>query len=167
MAAPADLAVVVFIDRIRYEGWIKAVLAFSVLLLVGLAVLFGLDAGGRDLFPGEAAAESRLAAVVLWASAAFVLIVYALVLPRRISVMTDGIRIEFLPFRWKIAFESIASVAPSKRMFVGWGFSAITSYGCRIEIARKNGWDVLICPAQRDRFVEEANRALEAWRRSR
>jgi hypothetical protein len=88
-------------------------------------------------------------------------------MPLRIAVLTEGLRIEFLPFRWNISFESVVSVAASRRMFVGWGFSAITSYRNRIEIARKNGWDVLISPSQRDRFVEEASRAFEAWKRNR
>jgi hypothetical protein len=157
---------VIFTDRIRYEAWMKAVLVLSILLLAGLGILFEADASGRDIFSSEPPRESHLAAVVLWLSAVFVAIVFALVLPRRISVLTEGIRVEFAAFGWDISFESVESVRRTRRVVVFRGFSAITSYRNRVEIARTSGWNVLISPDRPEPFVAEANRALDAFRRN-
>lgn len=44
-------------------------MAFSVVLLIGLGILFDVDARHSDIFPGEPAAQSRMGSFVLFAGA--------------------------------------------------------------------------------------------------
>lgn len=158
---------IVFEDNIKYDGWIKPVLVFPILLLIILGVLFYIDARSSDIFPQEPASKSDLAAVVLFASVVFVLAVYWLVMPRKIYVMLEGIKIEFGAFSWNVPYKTIETIKPERGWIVFWAHSFITSYGSQLEIVRKNRMRIRICPSRRDEFVQYANRALEDWRRTR
>jgi hypothetical protein len=157
---------VIFEDRIRYEPWIKALLVFSILLLLGLGILFSVDAWGTDLIRSSPPGKSAVGAAVLWGTVPLMLVIFAFLLPRRIVVLSDGLRIDFLPFRWTLPFSGIESVRAGGRIMLFWGFSSITSYRNRVDIRRSNGWDVLISPEHADLFVAEANGALEEWTQS-
>ena len=155
---------VIFEDSIKYDPWIIVVLVLSLVLLVVLGILFYVDAHGSDIFPGEPAAKSQTGSVVLFASAAFVLALYGLILPRRIAVSREGIVLRFNGFSWKIPFRTITSIKTAKGIIVWWAHSWITSYGSQIEIFRKHRLKIRICPARRDQFLEYANRALTDWK---
>jgi len=165
-AAVAEMDIIIFEDNIKYDPWVIVVLAFSLVLLVVLGILFYVDAYDSDIFPGESAAESRTSAVVLFASAVFLLATYWLVLPRKIAVSQDGIIIKFSGFKWKISFETIKSISATRGIIVWWAHSWITSYGSQIEIVRRHRLKIRISPTRRDQFLEYANKALADWKKS-
>jgi hypothetical protein len=155
---------IVFEDSIRYDPCIKVVLALSVVLLVVLGVLFYVDASDGDIFPGEPAAQSRTGSVVLFGSAVFVLVIYWLILPRKIAVSQDGIVLRFNAFSWNIPFGTIRSIKTARGIIVFWAHSWITSYATQIEIRRRYRLKIRVSPARRDQFLEYANKALADWR---
>jgi hypothetical protein len=158
---------IIFEDDIKYDGWVKPVLVFPILLLVVLGVLFYIDAHSSDIFPKEPASKSELAAIVLFASAVFVPAVYWVVMPRKICVTQEGIRLAFSGFTWNVPYKTIETIKPERGWIVFWAHTFITSYGSQIEIVRKNRLKIRICPRRRDEFVQYANRALEDWKRMR
>jgi hypothetical protein len=99
--------VVIFEDNVKYDPWIKILLALSFVLLIVLGILFYIDAHGSDIFPREPAAESRTGSVVLFISAVFLLVVYWLFLPRKVAVSQEGIIIRFSAFGWDIPFRTM------------------------------------------------------------
>jgi len=157
---------IIFEDDIKYEAWVKLLLVLSLILLVVLGILFSMNVHGSTFFPRESARESQTASVVLYASAAFAAAVYWFAFPRKISVHRSGIRIKHGGFNWNIPFEAIKTMLPSRGIIVWWGYSSLTSYGHQIEIVKKSGFKIRVCPSRRDEFLEHANRALQDWARS-
>jgi hypothetical protein len=155
---------VIFEDRIKYDPGIKVLLVFSLLLLVVLGIIFYVDANGSDIFPGEPAAESRIGALVLFASAVFLLAVFWLVLPRTIAVTQQGLILRFRAFNWNIPFATIKSIEPASGIIVWWAHSWITSYRSQVEITRKYRLKIRICPSLRDQFLENAHKSFADWR---
>jgi hypothetical protein len=94
------------------------------------------------------------------------------ILPRRLEVWSDSIRIVFVANRaWTIPFETIAAVRPAKTWmaFAYFGVRFATAPSQAVEVARLNQSlfrrpGVIISPESREQFVAAANRALEAWR---
>jgi hypothetical protein len=164
MALPMDL--IIFEDGIKYDPGIKVVLVLSLLLLVALGILFYVDAHDSDIFPGESAVESETGSVALFASAVLVLVVYWLILPRKIAVSQEAIVIQFSGFSWRIPFRTIESIKAARGIIVWWAHSWITSYGCQIEIVRRHRLKIRVCPARRDQFLEYANKALADWKKA-
>jgi len=154
---------IIFEDGIKYDAWMKPFLVFPLVLLIVLGTLFYIDAHDSDIFPKEPATESKLASAVLFASTVFVLAVYWLVLPRKIFVTQEGIKLKFGSFSWNIPYKSIESFKPAKGMIVWWAHSFITSYGSQIEIIRKNRLKIRVSPSRRDEFLQHANKALADW----
>ncbi len=154
---------IIFEDSIKYDEWIKPLLVFPLVLLIVMGVLFYIDARYSDIFPKERGTESQTASTVLFASVVFVLAIYWLVLPRKIFVTQDGIRIKFSTFSWNIPYQTIKSVKPAKGLIVWWAHSFITCYGSQIEIVRKYRLKIRVCPSRRDEFLQHTNKALEDW----
>jgi len=155
---------IIFEDSIKYDPWVKIVLALSLVLLFVLGILFYVDAYDSDIFPGEPAAESKTGSVILFVTAVFVLAVYWLILPRRIAVSQEGVVLRFNGFSWKIPFKTIASIRAAKGIIAWWAHSWITSYGSQIEIIRRRRLKIRVSPARRDQFLEYANKALADWK---
>ena len=162
-----NMDLIIFEDGIKYDAWVKPLLVLPIVLLIVLGILFYYDARTSDIFPKVPGTESKTASTVLFASIVFVLAVYGLVLPRKILVAQEGIKIKFGGFSWNIPYETIESVKPAKGMIVWLGHSFITSYGSQIEIARKNRLKIRVCPSRRDEFLQQTNKALEDWMRMR
>ena len=154
---------IIFEDSIKYDAWVKPLLVFPFVLLIVLGILFYVDAHDSDIFPKEPATESRMASTVLFASAVFVLAIYWLVLPRKILITQEGIKIKFSCFSWNIPYRTIKSVKPAEGLIVWWAHSFITSYRSQIEIVRKYRLKIRVCPSRRDEFLQSANKALEDW----
>jgi len=154
---------IIFEDDIKYEVWVKLLLVLSPILLVVLGILFSMNAHGSNIFPRESAPESQTASVVLYASVVFVVVVYWFAFPRKISVHQFGIKIKHGGFNWNIPFKAIKTMLPSRGIIVWWGYSSLTSYGSQIEIVKKSGFKIRVCPSRRDEFLEHANRALKDW----
>jgi len=155
--------VIIFEDNIKYDAWAKPLLVFPLVLLIVLGFLFYIDAHYSDIFPKEPRSESVTGSTVLFASTVFVLAIYWLVLPRKIFVTQEGIKIKFSAFSWNIPYRTIKSIKPKEGLIVWWGHSFITSYRSQIEIVRKYRLKIRICPSRRDEFLRLANRALEDW----
>jgi hypothetical protein len=158
---------VLFEDSIKYDLWIKAALVFPIILLIALGILFYIDAHYSDVIPSESETESNFGAIILFASVPFVLVVYWLLLPRKIYVLQDRIKIKLGQFYLNVAFDNIESVKPARGIIVFSSFSSITSFSTQIEIIRKRGLNWRISPARRDQFLEYVNRAISDWTRTR
>jgi hypothetical protein len=155
---------ILYTDRIKYDPLVKFLLAVPILMLLVLSLLFYLNTRSQAIFPQETMADSRLAAVVLFCSAIFVLIVYWAVMPRELFILRDRIRLRYGLFFWNILFRDIASVAEASG--VPWFNinSSITAFGCQVEVVRKTKLNVRICPTDRSRFLSEIQRALNDWK---
>jgi hypothetical protein len=158
---------VLFEDSIEYDVWIKAALVFPIILLIALGVLFYIDAHYSDVVPSESEAESNFGAIILFASVPFVLVVYWLLLPRKIYVLQDRIKIKLGQFYLNVAFDNIESVKPARGIIVFSSFSSITSFSTQVEIIRKRGLNWRVSPSKRDQFLEYVNRAISDWKRTR
>jgi len=153
----------IFEDSIKYDAWVKLVLAFSLVLLIILGILFFIDGHHSNIFPKEPPRESRIAFVVLCFSTVLTAAVYWFFLPQKIAVSQDGIKTKFGGFSWNIPFQSIESIKAAKGLMARRGFSCITSYKSQIVIVRKNRLNIRISPSRCDQFLESANRALADW----
>jgi len=154
---------IIFEDDIKYDVWVKRLLVLPLVLLIVLGILFYIDAHSSDIFPKEPPKESKTASAVLFASTVFVLAIYGLVLPRKIVVTQERIKLKFSGFSWNIPYQTVKSFKPAKGMIVWWAHSFITSYGSQIEIVRKNRFKIRVSPSRRDEFLQHANKALEDW----
>ena len=157
---------VLFEDSIEYEVWIKAALVFPIVLLIALGILFYIDAHYSDVIPSESETESNFGAIILFASVPFVLVVYWLLLPRKIYVLQDRIKIKLGQFYLNVSFDNIESVKPARGIIVFSSFSSITSFSTQIEIIRKRGLNWRVSPSSRDQFLEYVNRAMSDWKRT-
>lgn len=158
---------VLFEDRIKYDLWAKIALVFPIIFLLALGILFYIDAHYRDVISSESETDSHTAAIIIFASVLFVLVVYWMVLPRRIYILQDRIKLKFGPFYWNVPFETIESVKPAKGIIVWRGYSSITSLNSQIDIVRSKGQNIRISPARREQFLEYVEKAISDWKRTR
>lgn len=156
---------ILYEDNIKYDVWVKGALVFPVVLVLAMGLFFFIDAHYKDVIPSEAAKDSHWGAIVLFAAAPFILLVYWLVLPRKVFVLQDRLRLQFGQFFWNIPFETIESVKASRGIAV-WSYcSSITCYRTQIEIVRKKRGNIRISPTHRDQFLDSVHRALSDWER--
>jgi hypothetical protein len=157
---------VLFEDSIKYELWTKVLLVFPAVLLIAMGAFFYNYAHHKDAIPSEVETSFHAASIALFATAPFILIVYWLVLPTKIYILQDRIRIKYGHFFWNIRFDTIESVKPAKGIPPLWSNSSVTSYRNQIEIVRIGRMNVRLSPSHRDQFVDHANRALSDWKRT-
>ncbi|MDH4220686.1 MAG: PH domain-containing protein [Candidatus Aminicenantes bacterium] len=156
---------VLFEDSTKYELWTKVLLVFPVVLLIAMGAFFYNYAHHKDAIPSEVETSFHASSIALFATAPFILIVYWLVLPTKIYILQDRIRIKYGRFDWNIRFDTIESVKPAKGIPPLWSNSSVTSYRNQIEIVRIGRMNVRLSPSHRDQFVDHANRALSDWKR--
>lgn len=156
---------ILYEDNIKYDFWVKITLIFPVVLLLALGLLFYIDAHYKDVIPSEPAKDTNVGAIVLFASAPFILFVYWMVLPRKIFVLQDRIRLKFGQFFWNVPFETIESVKASKGIALWIYCSSITCTSTQIEIVRKNRGNIRVSPSNRGQFLDSVHRALSDWER--
>jgi hypothetical protein len=90
-------------------------------------------------------------------------LIFWLVFPREYQVYEDHLRIVLGgPFSVKVGFQNIKAIRITSRtgLTVNFVTRIAKSY---VEIAKKRGWSIAITPTANDSFVENANRALEQW----
>jgi hypothetical protein len=155
---------VLFEDTIKYELWTKILLAFPIILLIAMGIFFYDYAHHRDV-PNEVETAFHAVSLVLFLTAPFILLVYWLVLPTKIYILQDRIRIKYGRFFWNIRFDTIETVKTAKGMPPLVSNSSVTSYRNQIEIVRKKRMNIRLSPSRRDQFVDHANRALSEWKR--
>jgi len=158
---------VLFQDQLKYDPLVKIAIISPVILLIALGILFYIDANYRDVIPSESKADSYTAALIIFASVLFVLVVYWLVLPRKIYILQDRLKLQMGQFYWNIHFETIESVKPATGIMFWRGISSITSYSTQIEIVRSKGQNIRISPTRREQFLEYAERAMSDWGQTR
>jgi hypothetical protein len=120
-----------------------------VAFLVGSLYLYlsGDTSGSLALLP-----EAFIVGLIFW-----------LVFPREYQVYEDHLRIVLGgPFSVKVGFQNIKAIRITSRtgLTVNFVTRIAKSY---VEIAKKRGWSIAITPTANDSFVENANRALEQW----
>ena len=157
---------VIYEGSIKYELWAKIVLAFPPVLVIAMGILFYRFAQTPDSVPGETELGLRIASWVLFATAPFILFIYWLVLPTKIVIHSDRIRVQYGRFFWNVRFDTIESVKAARGIPPVWSNSSVTSYRNQIEIIRKGKMNIRLSPDNRDRFLDHANRALSDWKRT-
>ncbi len=163
----SSMDLVLFEDSIKYNFGVKIALIFPVILLIAMGMFFYVDAHYKDIIPKEPAKDSNTGALILFATAPFILFVYWMVLPRKVFVLQDRIRLQFGQFFWNIPFETVESVKASRGLGVWCLYSSITCYSTQIEIVRKRRGNIRVSPSRRDQFLDYVNRALSDWKRTR
>jgi hypothetical protein len=141
-------------DNPKIDIWMKLMFAGIVLLFVvmGLVLLF----------------EDTEAAFTMFGVAVFDAVLFKLIIPRRYQIYSDRIRIVLGgPFALNIPLSTVKEVKPSSgaKAFVYGGVRFATSSKNVVEITRTRGCNYVISPLNREVFLEQANRALEAVER--
>jgi hypothetical protein len=156
---------ILYESTIKYETWAKILLAFPIVLVIVMGIFFYNYAHFHDGISGEMKYGFHVASIVLFATAPFILLIYWLVLPTKIYILQDKIRIKYGRFYWNVRFETIESVKPAQGIPPLWSNSSVTSYRNQIEIVRKGRMNWRLSPDNRDQFLDHANRALADWQR--
>jgi 8-oxo-dGTP diphosphatase len=134
-------------------------------ILIAMGILFNRLSQTPGLIPGETELGLHIASWVLFATAPFILFIYWLVLPTKIFIHSDRIRVQYGRFFWNVRFDTIESLKAAKGIPPAWSNSSVTSYRNQIEIVRKGKMNIRLSPDNRDRFLDHANRALSDWKR--
>ncbi len=151
----------------KYENWVKVLLAFPIVLVTVMGIYFYRYAHFQNGISAEIEYGFHVASLILFATGPFILFIYWLVLPTKIFICQDRIRIKYGRFWWNVRFDTIESVNPASGIPPAWSNSSVTSYRNQIVIVRKGKMDIRLSPENRDRFLDQANRALSGWRRAR
>lgn len=157
---------VLYEDSPKYDNWVKLLLVFPVVLLLVIGFLFYVDSRCQDLFPKESQKESLEAAYILFGTVIFVFFIYWLVLPHKIYILQDRIRLKWGQFFLNMPFKKIESIKPTKGIITWFTISFITSYSRQVDIAMKCGLKIRISPSNRDEFLEYSMRAITDWKRT-
>jgi len=157
---------VLFEDNLKYDAWLKYILTFSVLLLLVLGLIFYTKADSQSHLTREAVEGFKIGALTLFASAAFVLLVYWAVLPRKVFICDDRVKIKYGIFYWNIPFKDIESAGIAKGFPMRNTGGSVTSLKTQVEIVRKGKVNFRISPSRRDIFLDRLNRALPDWKRT-
>ena len=160
------MSTVLYESSIKYEGWTKILLGVPVALMIAMGIFFYRFASIQQGISSEAEYGFLVASIVLFATGPFLLLIYWLVLPTKINIHQDKIRIKYGQFYWNVRFETIESLKPAKGMPPVWSNSSVTSYRNQIEIVRKKKMNIRLSPDNRDQFLDRANRALSDWNRT-
>ena len=156
---------ILYEGSIKYETWSKVLLAFPIVLVIVMGIFFYNFAHFHEGISGEMKYGFHVASIVLFATGPFILLVYWLVLPTKIYILQDRIRIKYGQFYWNVRFDTIESVKTAKGMPPVWSNSSVTSYRNQVEIARKGKMNIRLSPDNRDQFLDHAIRALSDWQR--
>jgi len=148
MRSPAFL---LYEDTARTDTWLK-------LMLGGILVMF-LVLGGVLLF------QDKEDAFGMFGIAVFYALLFKIVMPQRYQIYSDKVRILLGgPFAWNIPFTTIKEVrsASGVSAFAYSGVRFATSSKNVVEIRRSRGCNVVISPANKEIFLEQASRAMKA-----
>jgi aromatic ring-cleaving dioxygenase len=142
-------SILLYQDKPKYGLVVKLILIIPVAFLVGSLYLWlsGDTSGSLALL-----LEAFIIGLIFW-----------LVFPREYQVYEDQIRIILGgPFSVKVGFQNVKTIRITSRTFFTVNFvTRITkSY---VEIVKKKGLSIAITPTANDSFVENANRALGQW----
>ena len=111
---------------------------------------------------GESAGSLSLLAETL-----IILLIFWVVFPRRYQIYEDHLRIVLGgPLAVKIGFDKITAIEVTSRtsLTVNFVTKVTKTY---VRIVKKKGLSIAITPKSNDLFVDNANRALSQWARTR
>lgn len=151
---------------VKYERWVKFVIALPAILLVVAGLVLSRIVHIPGVNPSGSGRELHIVSTVFFATAPFILFIYWLVLPTRISIHQDKMRVKFGRFFWTIRFETIESVRAASGFPPAFSHSSVTSYRNQVEIVRKSRMPVRLSPENRDEFLGHIHRALSEWKRA-
>lgn len=151
---------------IKYERWAKILLMFPIVLVIAMGIFFYNLSHFHNGISAETEYGFHVASLVLFATAPFILLIYWLVLPTKIYIHQDKIRIKYGQFHWNIHFKTIESVRAAEGIPPLWSNSSVTSYRNQIEIVRRGRMNWRLSPDNRDQFLDQANRTLSDWKRT-
>ncbi|MCJ7579536.1 MAG: hypothetical protein MUP98_03265 [Candidatus Aminicenantes bacterium] len=154
---------VVFEDEVKYDLWLKIILVGSIVVLIAMGIMFSVDAYSRDILPEEPMEDSKIGAIILFVSAVFVFLVLRAVLPRKLFILRDKIRINSSFFSFIIPFSRIESYDKATGFPIGNYLISSTSLKNQIEIFRKSGLRIRVSPCHMDLFLEALDRAVKDW----
>ncbi len=154
---------IIFEDNVKYDLWFKIILVGSIVVLIAVGIMFFIDAYSRDILPEEPMEDSKIGAIIMFVATAFLLLVYGAVLPRKLFIYRDKIRIKYGLFFYNIPFSKIDFYAKTRGLPLGNYLISATSLKNQIEIVRKRGLKIRISPSRMDFFLEAFNRAVEDW----
>jgi hypothetical protein len=157
---------ILYEGSIKYETWAKILLGFPIVLVIAMGIFFYNFAHFQNGISSETEYGFHVASLILFATAPFILFIYWLVLPTKISIHQDKIRIKYGQFHWNIRFDTIESIKAAKGIPPLWSNSSVTSFRNQIEIVRKDRMNWRLSPSNRDQFLDQASRALSDWKRT-
>ncbi len=105
---------IIYQDDVEYDLWLKLILGISVALLLVPGILFYIDGYVRDVSPSLPDAESRLGAILLFAGTALMAALFWAIMPQRLYILEDRIRVKLGAFSYSITFDTIKSVEAAK-----------------------------------------------------
>jgi hypothetical protein len=146
-------SILLYRDKPQYGFFLKLILIIPAALLAGSLYFWasGDNAGSLALL-----FDIFLIGLIFWAA-----------FPREYQVYEDHLRIVLgSPFSVKVEFKNIKDIRISHRTVFSVNFvTRITR--TYVEIVKNRGWSIVITPADNALFVENANRALEQWQKSK
>jgi len=156
------MALVLYEDKTKYDLWGKIILAFApaLLIVLGLLTYYG-------VLPTETEEEDTIG---LFASTAFVLVLFWLILPRKYQILEEKLRIVLGgPFSFHIPFETIetAKHLSGAKAATFWGVNFSPTLKNIVGIKRKKGMNVTISPSNPSLFLENLDKAMTDWKRIR
>ena len=148
MRSPAFL---LYEDTAGMDMWLK-------LMLGGILVMF-LVLGGVLLF------QDKGDALGMFGIAVFYTLLFKIIMPQRYQIYSDKVKIVLGgPFAWNIPFSTIKEIrsASGVSAFAYSGIRFATSSKNVVEIKRSRGCNVVISPANKEVFLEQASKAIKA-----
>jgi len=145
---------IIYEDSPNYDVWLKGIMMLPIFFIViGLYFLFTTEI------------ES---AVGVFATGLLMGTVYWAIFPRKYQVFDNRVKIVLGgPFSVNISFDSLESAGKQEGINFGLNFATTFISEHAVEIKRKKGLTVNITPGNRDRFLENLNKAVYDWKSGR
>lgn len=145
------MSTLVYEEKPKFDVWMIGVLGLPVLLLIVPA-----------LFMNVSDPETSIS---LLGIAAFIVIVYWIIIPRKYCIMNDGVKIILGgPFTFNTPFNKIETARKIRGMAMGINFA--TSFRNGVEIVRKRRMNINITPSNIELFLEKLDLSLTEWRKN-
>jgi hypothetical protein len=137
----------------KYDLWLKLLLAGAVLFAFFLGLFL--------------VTEDPTGSWVSFGTVAFEILLFHSVLPRRFQIYNDRLRIVLgRPFAVTLALANISEARPISgiKALSYWGIRLATSASTAVLLVRRRGWNIVISPADRERFLQRLDIALRQTR---
>ena len=142
----------IYDEAAPYDAWLKyIIIGLPLLLIITGVILIPIDVEGTYAMLGDTV---------------LVGLIFYFVMPRRYQIFEDKIKIVLGgPFKINVPFSTIKELraAEGYKTMVYSGIRYATTTRSPVEILRKRGRDIVISPADRDRFLEQYRLARQAY----